>query len=50
MQSILARAEEKLTHLDAQISRQQESDDRGIPAFREMVACATVVAASAEPS
>ncbi|MET8454737.1 site-specific integrase, partial [Streptomyces sp. NPDC005209] len=50
LQSSLTRAEEKLTHLDPQISRQQESVDLAIPAFREIVARTTAVAASTEPS
>ncbi|WP_241779751.1 hypothetical protein [Streptomyces natalensis] len=50
MQSGLAHAEEKLAQLDAQISRQQESLDLGIPTFREIVARITAVAAPPEPS
>lgn len=50
LQSGLAHAEEKLAQLDAQISRQQESLDLGIPTFREIVARITAVAAPPEPS
>ncbi|MFD5702552.1 hypothetical protein [Streptomyces lasiicapitis] len=50
LQVSLAAAEEKLAQLDAQISRQQESVDLGVPTFREIVARTTAVAAPPEPS
>ncbi|MET9520463.1 hypothetical protein [Streptomyces sp. NPDC002994] len=50
LQSSLSHANEKLAQLDAQINRKQESVDLGIPAFREIVARATGVAAPPEPS
>jgi hypothetical protein len=50
LKSSLAHAEEKLAQLDVQISRQQESVRLGIPAFREIVARPTAVAAPLEPS
>jgi hypothetical protein len=50
LQSSLTHAEEKLAQLDAQISRQQESVDLGIPTFREIVARTTAVATPPEPS
>ncbi|MEV7384343.1 hypothetical protein AB0O10_39595 [Streptomyces lydicus] len=49
MQSSLTHAEEKLAQLDAQISRQQESVDLGIPTFREIVARTTAAATPPEP-
>ncbi|WP_234344064.1 hypothetical protein [Streptomyces sp. WM6372] len=50
LQSSLGHAEEKLAQLDAQISRQQQSVDLGIPSFREIVARTTAVAAPPESS
>jgi hypothetical protein len=50
LQSSLGHAEEKLAQLDAQISRQQQSVDLGMPSFREIVARTTAVPASTEPS
>lgn len=50
LQSSLTHAEEKLSQLDAQISRQQESVGLGIPPFREIVARTTAVAAPPESS
>ncbi|GAA2944315.1 site-specific integrase [Streptomyces violaceus] len=50
LQSSLSHANEKLAQLDAQINRKQESVDLGIPAFREIVARATGVAAPPELS
>ncbi|WP_431998556.1 tyrosine-type recombinase/integrase [Streptomyces fungicidicus] len=50
LQSSLTHAEEKLAQLDAQISRQQQSVDLGIPSYREIVARTTAVAAPPEPS
>ncbi|MFJ8387823.1 hypothetical protein ACIQ9Q_25590 [Streptomyces sp. NPDC094438] len=48
--SSLTHAEEKLAQLDAQISRQQEPVDPGIPTFQGIVARTTAVAAPPEPS
>jgi hypothetical protein len=50
LQISLAGAEEKLSQLDVQISRQQESVDLGIPTFREIVAPTTAAATPPEPS
>ncbi|MEI5525009.1 hypothetical protein WB401_21250 [Streptomyces brasiliscabiei] len=50
LQISLAGAEEKLSQLDVQISRQQESVDLGIPTFREIVARTTTVATPPQPS
>ncbi|MFH8485322.1 tyrosine-type recombinase/integrase [Streptomyces longisporoflavus] len=50
LQISLAGAEEKLSQLDVQISRQQESVDLGIPTFREIVAPTTAAATLPEPS
>ncbi|MFI0989339.1 tyrosine-type recombinase/integrase [Streptomyces exfoliatus] len=49
LQISMTHAEEKLAQLDAQRASKQQAVDLGIPAFREIIARATNVAAPQEP-